>query len=85
VSVTITRCLLSEDQQQQIHNWYYTSSRLTPVDIPGYPHWELGPLTFMIYFEVEMPPPEVLGGSRELDETAVISRSHYGLGWKRWP
>ena len=81
----ITSCLLSNDPASQVSDWYYTSPGLTPVDIPGYPYWALGPLTFMVYFEVEMPPPEFLGGSRDLGQTAVISRSHYGIGWMDSP
>ena len=85
VSLIITHCLLSRDPAPVVRDWYYTSSRLTPVDIPGYPYWGLGPLTVMVYFEVEMPAPDVVGGSPDSGETAVISRTHYGLGWRRWP
>jgi hypothetical protein len=39
----------------------------------------------MVYLEVEIPPPEVLGGKTDLGQTAVISRTYYGIGWRRWP
>jgi hypothetical protein len=86
VSLVITNCLLSEDSSVRVSNWYYKKSpRLTPVDIPGYPYWRLGPLTVMLYQEVELPSPELLGGSRDSGQTAILSRDYYGLGWRSRP
>jgi hypothetical protein len=83
LSIIVTHCLLSQDPARQVHDWYYTSSRLTVVDIPGYPYWRIGPLTVTVYLEVEMPPPEILGGDPDLGQTAIISRTYYGVAWRQ--
>ena len=81
VSLTVTNCLLSEAPHRQVSDWYFKSSHFLPTELPGYPSWAFGPMTFMVYAGAELPPAELLGSNRSLGQTAIISTFQYGIGW----